>query len=118
MKKFLAVFTGSPNSQAGAKWAALDEATRKEREKAGMLGWMNWVTANQASIVDHGAPLGKTKLVNGTGISDTRNQLAAYTIVQAESQEAAAKLFVNHPHFSIFPGDAVEIMECLPIPQR
>ena len=41
-----------------------------------------------------------------------------YTIVQAESQEAAAKLFLNHPHFMIFPGDGVEIMECLPLPER
>jgi len=26
------------------------------------------------------------------------------------------RLFENHPHFSIFPGDAVEVMEVLPIP--
>jgi ribosomal protein S17 len=38
-------------------------------------------------------------------------------VVQAESQEAAARLFEHHPHFSIFPGDGVEIMECLPIPE-
>jgi hypothetical protein len=42
--------------------------------------------------------------------------MAAYTIVQAESHEAAAKLFEGHPHFAIFPGDGVEIMEVLPIP--
>ncbi len=37
-------------------------------------------------------------------------------MVQAESYDAAA-MFVNHPHFMPFPGDAVEIRECLPIPQ-
>jgi hypothetical protein len=42
--------------------------------------------------------------------------MTAYTVVKAESHEAAAKLFVNHPHFMIFPGDGIEIMECLPIP--
>jgi ribosomal protein S17 len=26
------------------------------------------------------------------------------------------KFMVDHPHFTIFPGDGVEIMECLPIP--
>jgi len=36
--------------------------------------------------------------------------------VQADSQVAAAKLFENHPHFTIFPGDSVEVMECLQIP--
>jgi len=32
--------------------------------------------------------------------------------------DAAARLFVNHPHFTILPGDSVEIMECLPMPGR
>ena len=45
-----------------------------------------------------------------------RNNLAAYVIVQAESHEAAAKMFLNHPHFTIFPGEAVEIMEWLSLP--
>jgi hypothetical protein len=39
-------------------------------------------------------------------------------IVEAESHEAAARLFENHPHFAIFPGDSVEIMEFVPIPSR
>jgi hypothetical protein len=37
-------------------------------------------------------------------------------IVKAESHEVAAKMFQEHPHFTIFPGDGVEIMECMPIP--
>jgi hypothetical protein len=36
--------------------------------------------------------------------------------VRADSHEAAAKLIDRHPHFSIFPGDSVEIMPVLPIP--
>jgi len=50
------------------------------------------------------------------GISDTTNNLTAYVIVQAESHEAAAQMFYQHPHFAIFPGDSVEIMEILPMP--
>ena len=42
--------------------------------------------------------------------------MTAYVIVEAESHEAAAEMFAGHPHFTIFPGDAVEIMECLPMP--
>jgi hypothetical protein len=33
-----------------------------------------------------------------------------------ESQEAAAKLFERHPHFTISPGESVAIMPVLPIP--
>ena len=50
------------------------------------------------------------------GVTDIRNNLAGYVIVRAESHAAAAQLFRNHPHFMLFPGDSVEIMECLPIP--
>lgn len=116
MKNYLAVFTGSPNGKNGAAWAALDDKTRKEREKAGMDAWGKWMQTNAKSIVQPGAPLGKTKQVNAAGLSDIRNNLAAFVIVQADSQESAAKLFLNHPHFMIFPGDSVEVMECLPIP--
>ena len=42
--------------------------------------------------------------------------MTGYVTLHAESHDAAAKLFENHPHFTIFPGEAVEIMECLPIP--
>ena len=115
MKNFLAVYLGS--ASAIADWKKLDEEKRMEREAAGMQAWNTWGTVNQKAIVDQGAPLGKTKLISKQGISDTKNEIAAYTVVQAESHEAAAKIFEHHPHFTIFPGHAVEIMECLPMPK-
>lgn len=115
MKKFMAVFTGSPDAMAG--WQALDAAERQRREAAGMEAWKRWVEENASAIVDDGAPLGKTKRITTAGVADTRNNLAAYTVVQAESHEAAARLFEGHPHFTLFPGDGVEVMECLPLPE-
>lgn len=114
MKTFLAVFTGSP--EAMEAWKAMDPAQREAKEKAGMEAWNAWGEKHQASIVDHGAPLGRTKRISVAGIADTRNNLAAYTLVRADSHAEAANLFEQHPHFTIFPGDAVEVMECLPIP--
>ena len=114
MKKFVAIYLGSASTMEA--WNKLDEAQRKQRETAGMEAWGKWVQANQAAIVDMGSPLGKTKRISAQGIADIRNDMAAYTIVQAASHAAAAKLFENHPHFTIFPGDAVEIMEALPLP--
>lgn len=115
MKKFMAIFTGS--EAALAEWKKLPEEKRNAREAQGMKAWMDWGKEHAGAIVDDGNPLGKTKRVTRQGISDIRNQMAAYTVVQAESHEAAAKLFESHPHFTIFPGDGVEIMECLPIPK-
>jgi hypothetical protein len=37
-------------------------------------------------------------------------------VVQAESADDAAKLFIDHPHFTVFPGESVEVIECLPMP--
>jgi hypothetical protein len=114
MKRFLAVFIGTEASSA--KWEKLDEKTRDEREEAGKKAWYAWVEKNKKSIVEGGSPLGATKKIGPQGISNFSNELCAYTVVQAESHEAAAKLFIDHPHFTIFPGDSVEVMECLPIP--
>jgi hypothetical protein len=114
MKNYLAIFTGSPAGMDA--WSSLDATQRQEKEKAGMAAWKSWAE-KQASIVDQGAPLGKTKRVSTDGIGDIRNNMTAYTIVRADSQEAAARLFEQHPHFTIFPGDGVEVMECLPLPE-
>ena len=43
--------------------------------------------------------------------------MATFVGVHGESHAEVAKLFLGHPYFSIFPGDGVEIMECLPIPE-
>jgi hypothetical protein len=37
--------------------------------------------------------------------------------VRADSHEAAARMFEKHPHFSVFPGDGIEIMPVLEIPR-
>ena len=116
MKNFLAVYMGT--QEARAKWDQLSEAERKKRQAAGMEAWMNWGQKNSGSIVEGGGPLGKTKRASPQGIADIKNGMAAYVVVRAESHADAAKLFENHPHFTIFPGDAVEIMECLPLPGR
>ena len=117
MKKFMAVFTGHPD--AFAKWQKqhADPKQREAAELAGMQGWCRWGEQNARSIVDNGAPLGKTKRVGPEGVTDIRNQIAGYAVVEAESHEVAAKMFLNHPHFTLFPGDGVEVMECLPIPE-
>jgi len=116
MKTFLAVYLGAPESFA--KWAQLSDAERAEREAAGIKAWHAWVEHHKDSIVDIGGPLGKTLKVSPAGTAPTRNHLTGYTVVRAESHDAAARLFEKHPHFIDFPGDAAEIMQILPIPGR
>jgi hypothetical protein len=113
---YLAVFCGSKTSPRRATWDALVETDRRTKEREGIAAWKAWVERHQNAIVAMGGPLGKTKKVSDRGIDDTSNALGAFTVVRAESHEAAAKLFEGHPHFTIFPGDCVEIMPVLPIP--
>ena len=113
---FLAVFLGSKTSPQMTAWNALPEAERRTREQRGMAAWHAWVAKHQGAIVQMGGPLGKTKKVDKGGIADIANQMGAFTVVRADSHEAAAKMFEGHPHFAIFPGESVEIMPVLPIP--
>lgn len=114
MKKFLAIYIGTPD--AFQKWSHLSESERNQRQQAGMKAWMDWGGTNQQSVVVEGGPLGKTKRISPAGIEDIKNNMTGYTVVEAESHEAAARMFENHPHFAIFPGDSVEVMECTSIP--
>jgi hypothetical protein len=113
---YLAVFTGSKNNPRMKEWMALPEAERHAKEKEGIAVWKAWMEKHQGVIASTGGPLGKTKRVSLQGIADVSNALSGYVVVRAMSHEVAAKLFESHPHFTIFPGEGVEIMPVLPIP--
>jgi hypothetical protein len=113
---YLAVFLGSKTSPRMQAWMALPDAERRAKEQEGMAAWKAWVEKHQAVVSTMGGPLGKTKRISGGGIEDVSNEMGAFMVVRAESHEAAAKLFEQHPHFTIFPGEAVEVMPVLPIP--
>jgi hypothetical protein len=113
---FLAVFVGSKTNAKMTAWMALPEDQRRAKEKEGVAAWQAWMEKHQASVVAMGGPVGKTKRISPAGIEDISNNIGAFTVVRAASHEAAAKMFENHPHFTNFPGEAVEVMPVLPIP--
>jgi hypothetical protein len=116
---FLAVYLGGGKTGSRMEaWNAMPEAERRAKEQQGMAAWGAWVEKHHDAIVEMGGPLGKTKKVGADGTADIANLMTGFTVVRAPSHEAAAKLFENHPHFAIFPGEAVEIMPVLPIPGR
>jgi hypothetical protein len=108
MPKFLAVFTGKPGAPSGPP----DPAVAAK----GVQAWGAWMSRHADKIVETGGPLGKTKKVSNDGITDVRNHLTGYVVLEAADIDAAARLFEGHPHFTIFPGDGVEVMPVLPIP--
>jgi len=115
---FLAVYLGSMTGPKMAAWQALPEVERKAKEQEGLAAWHGWVEKHKAAIVELGGPLGKTRKIDAGGVTEISNALTGFTVVRAASQEAAAELFKNHPHFAIFPGESIEVMPILPIPGR
>jgi hypothetical protein len=113
---YLAIFLGDKTGAKMAAWQALPEAERRAKEREGVAAWHAWAAKHAGVIVVMGGPLGKTKQVSASGVADVSNAMGAFTVVKADSHEAAAKLFENHPHFAIFPGESVEVMPVLEIP--
>lgn len=118
MQNFLAIFTATPESRAKSDWGQMEANAVQARRAKGVQAWHDWAERNKAAIVDPGSPIGKTKRADSAGLTDGANTITGYTIVRAGSHEAAARLFKNHPHFTNFPGEAVEIMPCLPLPEE
>ncbi len=95
-------------------WMKLPQEERAADEKKMMDDWNAWTAAHNDMIKETIAA-GKTKLVTKGATADHRNNLMMYSIVEAESHEAAAKAFEDHPHFTI-PGATIEVMTMRPIP--
>ncbi|HEV3190767.1 MAG TPA: hypothetical protein VGY54_09745, partial [Polyangiaceae bacterium] len=67
------------------------------------------------SIVDMGAPLGKSLRVTKGGTSPATNDLGGFSILQAESKEALAETLKGHPHF-MMPDGFIEVVELMALP--
>lgn len=66
-----------------------------------------------ADIAYAGGPLGHTRRTSEAGVADAVNALTVFVVLRAASHQAAAELFHNHLHFTIFPCDAVDVMPVL-----
>ena len=108
MPRFLAVYTMKPEDVA--RFRRLPKAEQDEVDAAGLKQWLEWEARHSASILDSGGMVGKTRRVTREGIADAVNPFCGYIVVEAETIDEAARLFENHPHFAVFPGDGVDVM--------
>jgi hypothetical protein len=107
MKKFLVLYLVPPS--VIEDWGKTSPDVRKPAEEKMRGEWNAWMSSHAKMITDTGAG-GKTKLVSTSGVSDSKNDIMLYSFVEAESHEAAAKAFENHPHLQI-PQSSIEVME-------
>ena len=109
MKKFLVLYK-APTSA----FEQMQKST-PEQQKAGMDAWMAWGKKASTSIVDMGAPLGKSLRVTDDTAAPIVNDLGGYSVLQAASKEALAETLKGHPHF-MMPGGFIEVVEMMPMP--
>lgn len=92
----------------------IDPEKRKAEEDKMKADWNQWTKKHQTQFTEETTAIGKTKRVTKDEVLDTKNNMMMYSIVEAESHEAAAELFTDHPHFGI-PEATIEIMPITPL---
>jgi hypothetical protein len=89
-----------------------------EAAKAGMELWMTWAGRVGDAMADMGSPLGSVLTVTASGSSAKPSSpfIGGFSVLEADSVDAAKQLLDDHPHFHA-PGEpSIEVLEFLPIP--
>ncbi len=76
--------------------------------------WMKWMEDHKDSIADQGNMLGKNMRVNSAGANPMRNDMTGYSIIEAESPEAAAQIMEDNPMLQM-PEAYIEVTEIVPM---
>ena len=70
----------------------------EQEQKAAMAAWGQWFGSLGTAVVDGGNPFGRSRAVAATGSrGDGASALTGYSVLQAESLEAAASLAAGCP---------------------
>ncbi len=108
MPRFVAVYTMKPEGLAAFR--ARPRSEQDAIDARGLAAWEAWERRNAAAIVGADVMVGKTWRVTTSGIAAAQNQIAGFLVVEAADIAAAAGLFQDHPHITIFPGDGIDVM--------
>jgi hypothetical protein len=78
-----------------------------------MAKWLAWTDGLGKALVNPGVPLKRAKSVSSAGISDNNssNRLTGYSVVQADSMDAAIKMAKGCPHLEHGTVDVAEAMD-------
>jgi hypothetical protein len=110
MKKYLVLYRSSTPA------AEMMASATPEQMQAGMEDWNRWSAKVRSAIVDLGSPLGGATSVGATSDSASDTSLTGFSILQAESLDAAAKLVEDHPHLKTPGVSSITVIELLSVP--
>jgi hypothetical protein len=115
MKKFLVLYMIPTNAMD--EWKTMPAEERSAAESKMTREIQAWTGGRAKLFTDPGAGLGKAKRVTSGGVSNARNDLVMYAIVQGESPDAVAQTLANHPHLQI-PQSSIDVMELFAMPDQ
>jgi hypothetical protein len=105
MKKFLVLYRMDMDAMK-----KMMETSSEEDRKKGMAEWGAWMKMHASDMADMGGPTGKNSHVTSSGAEEMSNDIGGYSVIQAESKEAAVMLLADNPHFKM-PGATVDLAE-------
>ncbi len=78
-----------------------------------MARWKAWVGGLGDTVVNPGNPVGMSKTVSSGSVSDGggSNPLSGYSVVNADSMDAAVKMAKGCPHLDHGTIEVAEVME-------
>ncbi len=78
-----------------------------------MAKWQAWVDGLGDAVVNPGTPLGMSKTVSSSGVSDDggSNPLNGFSIVKADSMDAALEMAKGCPYVDIGTIEVAEVKE-------
>ncbi len=78
-----------------------------------MAKWKAWVGGLGDAVVNPGTPLGMSKTVSADGVTDDggSNPLMGYSMVSADTMEAALEMAKSSPHLEIGTIEVAEVKQ-------
>jgi hypothetical protein len=93
----------------------MDQFT-EEQSAEQMRAWGEWMGRVGPALVDGGAPFGARTALADDGTSPAPGDLNGYTIVEADSIDAARALLDRHPFLSEGKGRfSIDVYELIPM---
>ena len=110
MSRFVVVYHALDTAQE-----QMENATPEDAQSA-MEPWMAWAAKCGDALVDMGTPLANgVKITENAQIPSERN-VVGYSMLEAESMEAALAMLEGHPHLGWAEGCEIEVHESLGLP--
>ena len=110
MENFVVIYYAPPSVREQAQNAAPEDM------QASMQAWGEWAKGCGESLTYAGSALMGGLRLTPSGSSPGQSDVIGYSVLQADSMEAAVALLDGHPHIGWGNGCEIEVYQAMPMP--